>query len=33
MLDRAMVDSLFPNAKIIVERLLGVPKSFVATSR
>ncbi len=32
MLDRAMFDSLFPNAKIIVERLVGYPKSFVATS-
>lgn len=30
MLNRAMVDSLFPNAKIVVEHFLGLPKSFVA---
>lgn len=32
MLDRTMVDSLFPNAKIIVEHFVGLPKSFVAIS-
>ena len=32
MVNRAMFDSLFPNAKIVVERFLGLTKSFVATS-
>ena len=30
MLNRAMFDSLFPKAEIIVEHFVGLPKSFVA---
>jgi hypothetical protein len=30
MMCRSMVDSLFPEAEIIVEHSIGLPKSFVA---
>jgi hypothetical protein len=33
MLCRSMVDSLFPDAEILVEHFVGLPKSFVAVRR